>query len=88
MGLRKSIWKYPRAMVGEQEVEVPESAKFLCAAEQGGLPTVWAEVDIEAKKVPRKFVMVGTGQVVPNYSMAYIGTAFVGPFVWHVYVVA
>lgn len=45
---------------------------------------MWAEIPTEHKDAQREFVTVGTGQeVLSNWT--YIGTAFSGHFVWHVY---
>lgn len=45
---------------------------------------LWAEVPNDGEIVTRTFRVVPTGIAVPG-GWTYVGTAFDGPFVWHVY---
>ncbi len=51
---------------------------------QFGQITVWYQVDPEAQKVQRGLAVVGTGEDI-NPAWTYVGMAFVGAFVWHVF---
>jgi hypothetical protein len=43
---------------------------------------LWVQYNPHADKHRWKFRVVGTGQPIPN-GMLHVGTAFDGPFVWH-----
>ena len=77
-----------KAQLSDVETTVKVSAgafKVLTVHEQNGLPTIWYET-LEKPIVPIdvKFTLVPTGGDVPDYA-AYVGTAFCGPTVWHIY---
>ena len=55
--------------------------------QQPGEICLWAEVPFDSPLEPRTFRVVPTGGDLPDVGN-YIGTAFDGPFVWHVYEVA
>jgi hypothetical protein len=77
------IWKFP-FVDPAQPLELPRSSAVLHVREQGGVPTIWAEVDPSGPThPPRLFVIAGTGHDAPDGD--YAGTCFCGPFVWHVY---
>lgn len=85
-----AIWKYPLNIVDEQIIEMPNGASILHVDGQDGRLCVWARVDPEAEKVWRRFSVRGTGHTVEKGQLAehsprYLGTAEVGPFVWHVF---
>lgn len=74
--------------INDEEVSIKTSAgafKVLTVHEQNGVPTIWYET-LEKPVVPVevKFITVPTGGRVPDH-YAYIGTAFCGASVWHVY---
>ena len=79
------IWKYPLEVTdGPQFVSLPRAAKVLFVREQGNQPTMWVEVDPDVATCDdRSFVVVGTGHSY-THNCHYIGSAFCGPFVWHV----
>ena len=67
------------------DLEVPRNAKLLHLDVQlqsrmdGNLPnmevpSVWAWVDPDAEKEPRRFMLVGTGHAIPHQALAYVGT--------------
>lgn len=66
---------------------------FKCGAEDAGdfdvyfsgTICVWAMVNPDAEKVPRQFLICGTGGPMPDRVGEFIGTVFGGPFVWHVF---
>ena len=81
----KTIWKYPLDLLdGQQVLKMPKGAKILSIDIQGGLPTLWAEVDPEANPEARYFQVHGTGHPISNGS-AFVGSAVGVPFVWHIY---
>lgn len=86
----RRIFKYPLEVTDVLNVTMPAGAKILSVAEQDHSGIVlWAEVDISAPKVRRRFVIVGTGHpmlAVPADAV-FVGTVqtFGGRLVWHVY---
>jgi hypothetical protein len=62
---------------------MPTGAIIRCVAWQR-CPCLWIEVQTDAPQVGRKFRVFGTGHTIPD-GWVYIGTAFDGGFVWHVY---
>ena len=72
------------SIYGVNEITVPEDSSFLCVHEQGGLVTTWFLCDPSKSVVKRNLYIVGTGQLVPD-NTTYLGTAFVGEYVWHVF---
>ena len=83
----KTIHKYPLILSGEaQTIALPGESRLLTVADQHGCPTLWFEVDTDGPVALRVFVVVGTGHELPREGNPnYVGTAFCGPFVWHVY---
>ena len=83
------VWKfripYPD---GEPQIRMPEGARVLHVGEQDNEPTLWALVTPDNKMVERKFQFRGTGHDVydvPPEGVTYLGTCFIGPFVWHLF---
>lgn len=72
---------------GWQDVRMPAGYKLLAVAEQRGVVCVWAEVDPQAERVAASVCVVGTGWTLPH-GVKHVGTALIGPFVWHVYTAA
>lgn len=88
--MTRRIWKYEVPVDDAWHKHyLPKPAKIVHVATQpGGFPgyhtvTFWAEVDPDSRfTVRRSFRVYGTGQ---DVSGRHIGTAFDGPFVWHLY---
>ncbi len=79
------VWKYPLALqVGDQPLELPEAAEVVHFNMQAGRPTLWALVNPDNRRLPRTFLVVGTGHPVPE-NTAYRGTCLDGAFVWHLF---
>jgi hypothetical protein len=79
------IWKY--SLLGEGGTGtflISKEAKIVTVAMQGGVLCFWAIVDPARKKVSRSFSVIGTGYEIPKFS-EYVGTAFDGGFVWHLF---
>lgn len=64
---------------------MPKGAKVLKAGMQGGEVQLWAEVDTDAPKEERNFIVYGTGWEIQEENVCFIDTVFDGAFVWHVY---
>lgn len=83
--MTRSIWKFSLALASQpQAKEIPLGATIVCVAMQGRSPTMWADVDTSRAVRPRMFVVRGTGHDVPD-GAKYLGTAFDGGLVWHVF---
>lgn len=82
-----TIWKWTLDVQREpQGVMMPADSQVFTAHDQYGEITIWARCSKDAPKVRRTFVVVGTGwEVADLASMTYIGSAFIGQFVWHVF---
>jgi hypothetical protein len=71
----KSVWKFPLAMTGIQDVEIPGTARLLSVQPQGDGVCLWALCDTTADKVKRRICIVGTGHEAPEIgSLYYIST--------------
>ncbi len=80
------IFKYAlRVTDARQTVLMPLGARILSVQNQNGNLTLWALVDDRRDQVPRKFLVVGTGQDFDAFGLEYVGTAQIGIFVWHVF---
>lgn len=91
--MRTTVWKFElNPDVQLCELMMPAGARILHFGAQEkftrGLHhlSIWAEVDTEAEKIYRTFLIIGTGH--PRHdleNMNYIGTAMDGMYVWHLY---
>jgi hypothetical protein len=83
----QAIWKYPLPPIGVCNMEMPAKAKVLCVQVQGGMPCLWALVDVDELKSIREFVTYGTGHVHIAISGKYVGTYQLdnGGLVFHVF---
>lgn len=80
----KTIYKYPAGILN-----LPKGAIVRKAGMQGGVVTLWVEVDTDNPLEERHFVSYGTGwEISEDRSLCYIDTVFDGIYVWHVYEVA
>ena len=85
------IWKYPLAMVSEQQISVPEGAEFLSVHPQREEICVWALVYPASPKVKRGIRIIGTGHEFNETELGrYIGTVHMrdGTLVLHVFEMA
>lgn len=80
----KTVWKFP-ILGGFEQLPMPRGAKILHVADQGGIITLWAEVDTTAERVRRGVVVVGTGRPLPQGEGSHVGTVMQGEYVWHLY---
>ena len=82
-----TIYKY-RIPVGGGVVELPNIAEILSVGAQGEDLFLWVQVNTDTPKIERYFEVFGTGHEIDYEgvrSRRFIGTAFMGPFVWHVF---
>ena len=81
----KKIWKYA-LKDSDAEYEIPEGGRILSVQMQGGGLTMWALVDIDAKREKRRVTVYGTGHDLPPYPGRYVGTVQASPaLVWHIF---
>lgn len=80
-----TIYKYPLRIDDKQSVNMHEHAEILCVHMQASKITLWAKVDLDEIIVGKDIYIRGTGHDFTGEEKRYIGTAFDGPFVWHVY---
>ena len=64
---------------------VPRGGRLLSVGLQDGAITGWVLVDPDAERVTRIIHVYGTGHPVPPERVkdAFIGTVFMGPYVFH-----
>lgn len=80
----RTIHHYKLEISDRQAIDMPLGAVPLWIAVVNGDLRVYADVDTTATMAPEVFRVFGTGHALPP-GMTYIGSAFVAPFVWHVY---
>ncbi len=78
---KKRVYKY---QLNGEIVGMPEKAKIVFFGMQDLILTIWAEVNENDLNVNRSAAIIGTGQYVPT-GLSHMGTAFDGPYVWHLY---
>ena len=84
----KTIWKVQLAIVGEQTVRLPDGSSFVSVQYQDGIPTAWAEVELNGQLRNYEIRVIGTGHSFDGTDLNHIGTLqdkTVG-LVWHVFV--
>lgn len=84
MKARREIWKFPFSLTDTLWVTMPVDAEILHVAMQGSKPCLWAAVSPDAERVPRRFMVRGTGQPIPEDGR-YVGTLHSPPYVWHLF---
>lgn len=80
------VHKYKLKLHEHTVIEAPKGSKLRVVGSQGADVMVWIEKPVEGdgENEMAIFEIYGTGHDIPE-GRAYQGTAFVGPFVWHVY---
>ena len=85
----KTIWKFELKPDAYRVVEayMPVGARILTVAAQHGTIMVWALVDPNAKSVPFRFEVCGTGGpfVAEFVDSPFLGTVFLDKLVFHVF---
>lgn len=80
----RTIWKYSVRLTDSQAIVMPEGSVPRAVRAIGNEIFLWAEVYPDAPLKPVVVRIVGTGHPIPD-DASYIGTVFVDPFVWHIY---
>ena len=93
--MTRVIWKHilnPLIKTNTTEVRVPHGSKILhVGRDPQDSICIWIEqddIDIHTEPldgVKWDFIVLGTGHILPEEAMKYIGTVLQLPFVWHVY---
>jgi hypothetical protein len=80
-----TIWKYEFEISDETQFkDMPRFAQILHVQAQDGFLVVWAKVFTSQELERRFFRVYGTGHPIhPDH--AYVGTAIITPFVWHLF---
>lgn len=85
----KTIYKYEIETRDRFTLDLPTGATILTVNEQQGGIYLWAEVDPDVRTFkPRLIEIFGTGHEIREdmgITRQYLGTTFVGRYVWHVY---
>lgn len=86
----ETVWKFPLPLVPPQPdrpvIKCPEGSEVLCLQVQLGTgPCLWMKVIPDAPVIERRFIVVGTGQDMPNEPTQYVGTWQAPPYVFHVF---
>ncbi len=82
----RKIWKYGLELTDKpQAIEMPQGAEIVFVAGQAGILCLWAIVVPDSPMGVRRFVVHGTGHPVYASARTYVGTAQIGPGVWHVF---
>ena len=81
------MWKWELEIEDEQDVMIPEDAHFLSVQAQGNKVVLWGLVNVHAKAVPHRILMVGTGHPFFKGEHHYLGTVQThgGDLVLHVF---
>lgn len=81
----REIWKFE--LQPSCAIEMPAGAELLSVREQGEAICLWALVDPEAAVEVRRFVGYGTGHLVPDEPLKFLGTAHLqrGALVFNVF---
>lgn len=83
--MSRAIWKYEFEVTDiVQAYDIPQGYSIVHVEAQGRHVCMWVDVNVEREKTERTFQIFGTGHPVPD-DAAYIGTAQIGSFVWHLF---
>jgi hypothetical protein len=84
----KTIYKYQLPFNGQNAINMPKNAQILSCQLQDNVVTVWALVDVEQGFVTNDFLVVGTGQKLPDWivSFTFLNTVqLLNGLVFHVF---
>lgn len=79
------IWKWPLQMTALQDIHLPIGAKYLDVQIQFDQPQLWCLCDANAALEPRRLMIHGTGNPMPDDPGKYLATFQTGAFVWHLF---
>lgn len=85
--MNKVVWKFTIPVNDVVTIEMPRGEKVLHAAEQHGVPTMWALVDPKETMENREFRFAGTGHpIAERHIGSFVGTFFMrGGLVFHIF---
>lgn len=86
--MTRTIWKFEFDITDNLTIDMPSGAVILDVQNQKGVACIWAIVNPDSVKLPRKINVVGTGHPMAGRSMGnYIGTVqfYGGDLVFHVF---
>ncbi|KKL99179.1 hypothetical protein LCGC14_1817010 [marine sediment metagenome] len=72
--MEKEVWKYEIKIIDHQEIIIPFGAKILSFQLQHGVPYMWVLVEPIGEKIIRRFRLAGTGHIIEEGGLQYIGT--------------
>jgi hypothetical protein len=85
--MSRVVWKYVLSP-GENVISAPRGSRIVAvgpAMPGANGPAVWVEREKDADPtVTMRVAAIGTGHPVPSEAL-HIGSAWCGPFMWHVY---
>ncbi|PIF44317.1 hypothetical protein CLU96_1260 [Chryseobacterium sp. 52] len=70
----KTIYKYPLKTTDQQTITMHVGAEILKLKDQHGTPCLWVKLDTSNAVGDRTFLTFGTGHVLPENEMDYIGS--------------
>lgn len=89
----KTVWKFQFQIMAYFTLDLPLDARILTAFVQTPNPEhegkryacLWAEVDPEANRYERRFLVIGTGDPLPKEVCKWIATFPDPPLIFHLY---
>jgi hypothetical protein len=81
------IWRFPIPAKSEFELELTEGARVICVGNKNEAPQMWVLLDMNTNTEIRGFIVVATGERVPDRTVGYCGTFHTceGTLVWHLF---
>jgi hypothetical protein len=85
--MSRTIWRFPIPAKSEFELELPQGARVVHVGCKDDAPDMWVLLDKDAEPELRGFLVLATGERVPDRSRDYLGTFFTddGQLVWHLF---
>jgi len=83
----KRVYKYEIKFGDYITVDLPEDCEILTFDNQNEQGYIWALCDPDAPLKPRHFRMAGTGHIIDDNYLGYVGTAFFrgGDLIFHLF---
>ncbi len=82
----KTIWKYQLDPTEKhQDIQMPRNSSILDVQVQDGELVFWALVYTQTPMKEHQFLLVDTGEEMPEGPSTYIGTVQDGPTVYHLF---
>jgi hypothetical protein len=85
--IKHAIYKYPLKLERFQLLPMPMNVRMLCIQMQRGVPTLWAQCEVDESVMYRKIRCYPTGVNDGPIVGQYIGTVqqLDGDLIWHYY---